>query len=545
MVALKHRNSSIPDTQIILKKGGDLRKDMYTQVAFYFFNTIWSNAPFLEEDRPYIYQYRVFPLLVNQKDDELFSCIEFVPNSSSTEKFNWKLILDYDIKTRRELHRSAAGGYIASWVLGVRDRHRDNMMMKDQKIFFHIDFEHILNQRTRGNDAPRIAIHNKMKSQLEKVNEWNDFVDLCAEAFSVLRTHTGIITSLISLLFAPIVNGNVEIVRRYITTSLMLSMPFDKGEENIRGHVRSGTSGVRIYIKNTLHTAGQTRSITNRENGVTRRITLKNSDSEDERSVTTTVDVETKRSTSVGNMIRRDDDEKSGNSARPKNQIIKKVSNIESESESEKTKREKYIAGLGARDQQSSRKSFDDKSILKIKTLPGGSKQSIQVPTKVTPKSAKKEENTEVIPTRPAVAPPELYPNDRLRSGSASDNSLRLEPKSEIILKKKKSSVFSAEESITKQHSSEAVYSPSVLIAEKLSPRSKKKAKRRSEDLTKKAKSSSRSSKAPLLEKKVSEEPDQVGQELPPCASQSIVNSTEPLLNPIVPTLVVEEINKT
>jgi hypothetical protein len=123
---------------MILKKGGDLRKDMYTQVAFYIFNIMWANAAFLDEDRPYVFQYRVFPMLMLEKEAEsLISCIEFVPDSTSTEKFEWKSLLKKTAEQRRELHRSAAGGYVASWVLGIRDRHRDNMMMRDTTFFSH------------------------------------------------------------------------------------------------------------------------------------------------------------------------------------------------------------------------------------------------------------------------------------------------------------------------------------------------------------------------------------------------------------------------
>jgi len=130
LISLSHINRTLfPDTLLILKRGEDLRKDMYTQVAFYIFNILWQNAPFLDEDRPYIYQYRVFPMLISDKDpDMLLSCIEFVPDSKSTEKFDWKSLYNKNSEQRRELHRSAAGGYVASWVLGIRDRHRDNMI---------------------------------------------------------------------------------------------------------------------------------------------------------------------------------------------------------------------------------------------------------------------------------------------------------------------------------------------------------------------------------------------------------------------------------
>lgn len=41
--------------------------------------------------------------------------------------------------------------------MGIRDRHQDNMMIKDNKIFFHIDFGFILNDAP-GFDAPIFSI---------------------------------------------------------------------------------------------------------------------------------------------------------------------------------------------------------------------------------------------------------------------------------------------------------------------------------------------------------------------------------------------------
>ena len=77
--------------------------------------------------------------------------------------------MDLSDVQRRTLLRSTAGGFVAGYVLGVRDRHRDNMMIKDGAIFFHIDFEHILNQKTRGIDAPRIAVHQDFQYYLNKL----------------------------------------------------------------------------------------------------------------------------------------------------------------------------------------------------------------------------------------------------------------------------------------------------------------------------------------------------------------------------------------
>lgn len=58
-----------------------------------------------------------------------------------------------------------AGSYVACWILGIRDRHQDNMMIKDDDTFFHIDFGFIFNDAP-GFDAPIFSIPRGVKQNL-------------------------------------------------------------------------------------------------------------------------------------------------------------------------------------------------------------------------------------------------------------------------------------------------------------------------------------------------------------------------------------------
>lgn len=111
---------------------------------FQAFNAVWgcSGLPL----KPRAFSYFVVPTGRNR------GMIEFVDNSVPLTKFNWDGILQLPQDDFDELIATAAGGYVAAYnwilvcfytfryVLGVRDRHRDNMLIKDGKIFFQIDF---------------------------------------------------------------------------------------------------------------------------------------------------------------------------------------------------------------------------------------------------------------------------------------------------------------------------------------------------------------------------------------------------------------------
>lgn len=58
----------------------------------------------------------------------------------SVESYDWSQIDSFTVDEKKSLILSAAGSFVGAFVLGVRDRHRDNMMISDKAEFFHIDF---------------------------------------------------------------------------------------------------------------------------------------------------------------------------------------------------------------------------------------------------------------------------------------------------------------------------------------------------------------------------------------------------------------------
>lgn len=98
---------------------------------------------------------------------------------------------------------STAAYCVASYVLGLGDRHNDNLMMTQSGHFFHIDFGHILGnfkskmgvQRER---APFVFTH-AMRAVMNGDEQYEAFVDLCCDVYNILRENATLLVSLFSL----------------------------------------------------------------------------------------------------------------------------------------------------------------------------------------------------------------------------------------------------------------------------------------------------------------------------------------------------------
>jgi phosphatidylinositol-4,5-bisphosphate 3-kinase len=97
---------------------------------------------------------------------------------------------------------STAAYCVASYVLGLGDRHNDNLMITKSAHFFHIDFGHIL-----GNFKSKYGVKRErapfvftpaMKAVMSS-EQYVHFVELCCDAYNILRENASLLVSLVSL----------------------------------------------------------------------------------------------------------------------------------------------------------------------------------------------------------------------------------------------------------------------------------------------------------------------------------------------------------
>ena len=109
-------------------------------------------------------------------------------------------------QARRKFARSCAAYCVATWIMGVGDRHNDNLMLKRNGEFFHIDFGHFL-----GNFKSKFGIKRErapfiftqaMADVLGGPNGdlFKEFEDMAIRAFLIIRKHSALFLTLFSLM---------------------------------------------------------------------------------------------------------------------------------------------------------------------------------------------------------------------------------------------------------------------------------------------------------------------------------------------------------
>ncbi|ESO86930.1 hypothetical protein LOTGIDRAFT_194469 [Lottia gigantea] len=124
---------------------------------------------------------------------------------------------------------SCAGYCVATYVLGVGDRHNDNIMLKQSGHLFHIDFSKFLGDTQMFGSFKRDRVPFVLTSDMvyvindgeKQTGKFQHFIDLCSQAFNILRKHHDLFYSLFMLMSRSGIPGVTENAAQYVKRALL------------------------------------------------------------------------------------------------------------------------------------------------------------------------------------------------------------------------------------------------------------------------------------------------------------------------------------
>uniref|UniRef100_A0A671T135 phosphatidylinositol-4,5-bisphosphate 3-kinase n=1 Tax=Sinocyclocheilus anshuiensis TaxID=1608454 RepID=A0A671T135_9TELE len=206
---------------IIFKNGDDLRQDMLTLQILRLMDLLWKEANL---------DLRIVPYGCLATGDhsgliEVVSSADTIANIQKTSSnmaaaaaFNKDALLNWlkdknsgDAldKAIEEFTLSCAGYCVATYVLGIGDRHSDNIMVRSTGQLFHIDFGHILgNFKSKfGIKRERVPfilthdfIHVIQQGKTGNTEKFGNFRQYCEEAYLILRKNGNLFITLFALM---------------------------------------------------------------------------------------------------------------------------------------------------------------------------------------------------------------------------------------------------------------------------------------------------------------------------------------------------------
>ncbi|KAJ1528067.1 hypothetical protein ONE63_007985 [Megalurothrips usitatus] len=259
-VVFENEDAYGEDVYVIFKNGDDLRQDMLTLQMIRIMDKLWKNEGLDLRMNPYgciSTGSRVGLIEVVLNAETIANIQKDKGMLSATSAFRKGSLLawlkdhnDSETKLNNAIEQftlSCAGYCVATYVLGVADRHSDNIMVKKTGQLFHIDFGHILGHfkekfGIKRERAPFVLTHdfvhviNKGQAKKEKALEFQMFQSHCEKAFLILRKHGGLILSLFAMMISTgLPELSCEKDLNYLRDTLVLN----KTEEQAIAHFRA------------------------------------------------------------------------------------------------------------------------------------------------------------------------------------------------------------------------------------------------------------------------------------------------------------------
>ena len=274
---LLFKNSDIngEDLSVLFKNGDDLRMDIVTLQLFKIMQTLWLDVNLKLKMTIYnvISTGRNIGMLEIVRNSYTLAQIHKIEGGafqsflkgSLKQWMNANCLCDEYEYTKNFLLSNVAY-CVATYVLGIGDRHSDNIMIKRNGEILHIDFGHFLGHFKYKMGIKRerypFVFTKQFKYVLdslntnelgETVNYFNEFKEKFWQAYRELRKHSNVIVSLLRILICAGVEELKESSIKYIDKTLKLNTNNEEAEKFLQEKLQESINSWSININNWIH----------------------------------------------------------------------------------------------------------------------------------------------------------------------------------------------------------------------------------------------------------------------------------------------------
>lgn len=250
---------------IMLKKDNDLRQEQIVTCVIY----LMQHKLFQQSEKKRIIYFEPVPTYRIYLISFGLGIIEFVPNSVTLGDLELPLqsyvmqenVNEYinDVTTR--FSNSLAISSCLAYILGVGDRHKDNMMVTSRGQFFHIDFGYIMsNPTTNIFPVPNIKLTQEMIDFLggKSGKHYKKFCEFFTNIYDIMRLYKNIV---IHHYDAELMNSDDQVkwdqAKNMVETRFMEGISLKNIEITLIHEINKATSSYGGALTDTFHDLGK------------------------------------------------------------------------------------------------------------------------------------------------------------------------------------------------------------------------------------------------------------------------------------------------